>query len=143
MHVSILGAGSLGRVYGARLAQEAGETVSFVVRADARTDAIAIERVDGEAHRLDRPAYVLAIPPDADIVLVCVRAEQLDEALRTLEGGPQVPAVVLTPMLPADYARMRDRLGARLIAAMPGVTAYTRDVTRYWLPRTATTLLDE
>jgi 2-dehydropantoate 2-reductase len=150
MHVCIVGAGRLGRVYGVRLAREANESVSFVVRDGAHDDdAMRIERVDAEAHVLDRPHRVRAVPGDADITLVCVRAEQIDEALLTLlDEGPHVPAVVLTPMLPHTYARVRDRLGARIVAAMPSVAAYGRDdahggVTRYWLPRAATTLFEE
>jgi ketopantoate reductase len=148
MHVAIVGAGALGRVYGVRLAR-GGVGVSFVVRAGRMGDgAIAIARVDGgeETDRVDAPDRRIAVPGDADVVLVCVRGDQLDEALiALLAAAPEVPLVMLTPMMPQDYERLRARLGARVIAAMPSVVAYgTEDgTTRYWLPRTATTLIDE
>lgn len=150
MHVAIVGAGALGRVYGARLEQRNGANVTFVVRAPRLADgAIQLERVDGDraALALLHPARAIAVPGDADVVLVCVRGDQLDAALvALLRAGPDVPAVILTPMMPADYMRLRAALGeGRIVAAMPSVVAYTNDAgaTRYWLPRAATTLLDE
>lgn len=138
MHVCIVGAGPLGRVYGVRLALLARETVSFVACGDEAMDAIAIERVDGEAHTLVHPHGTRAIPHDADIALVCTRAEQVEDARRVLDDGPAIPAIVFAPMMPRTY----DALRHRVIAAMPGVTAYGAP-TRYWIPRTLTTLLDE
>jgi hypothetical protein len=87
-------------------------------------------------------------------VLVCVRVEQLDAALLdALAAAPERPIVFLTPLLPADYARVRRALGERAIAGMPGVVAYVAEgrsarregehVVRYWVPAVAPTLLDE
>jgi hypothetical protein len=47
--------------------------------------------------------------------------------------------------MPADYTRLRAALGGRVVAAMPNVVAYAKDdgTTRYWLPRAATTLIEE
>src|SRR5262249_8814443 len=85
------------------------------------------------------------IPKDADVVLVCVRAEQMDARLLELARETEAPLVMLTPMMPADYERLRGELGARVVAAMPSAVAYVRqdDVVRYWLPRVAHTLIDE
>ncbi len=150
MHVAILGAGALGRVYGARLAMRAPVEVSFVVRpAMLHENApFLLERVDDrdDVLRLESPARVSDIPAHADVVLVCVRAEQLDDDLvKLLACRPTIPTVMLTPMMPGDYERMRTLLGPRVIAAMPGVVAYVRDdgVVRYWVPRTAPTLIEE
>jgi 2-dehydropantoate 2-reductase len=51
----------------------------------------------------------------------------------------------MTPMLPKDYERLRAALGERIVAAMPSVVAYAKPdgTTRYWLPRPATTLIEE
>lgn len=153
MHVAILGAGALGVVFGARLAKVAGETVSFVVRGAAAADTgpFRLERVDadGDVLELDAPSRVTEIPPDADVLLVCVRAEQLDDALAAQvrgQAGLEVPVVVMTPMMPKTFERLRAALGPeRVLAGMPGVVAYRSEAGayRYWLPRVATTLVDE
>jgi 2-dehydropantoate 2-reductase len=166
MHVAIVGAGALGRVYGVRLALEAHVGVTFLTRPEGVSDKtpIAIERVDDRDSVLvlRNPERVAAVPPFADVVLVCVRVEQLDDGLFALlkegettdtKGGSAdvltahrpPPIVVLTPLLPGDYERMRTALGERVVAAMPGVVAYVDDrgIGRYWLPRSAPTLIDE
>jgi len=150
MHAAVVGAGALGCVYGARLAAKADVGVTFVVRQPRlkTSGAMLLERVDerDDVIALKAPEYATEVPAHADVVLVCVRGEQLDDALAALLlRGPDVPAVVLTPMMPGDYARMRAALGERVVAAMPGVVAYLREdrVVRYWLPRMAPTLLDE
>jgi hypothetical protein len=55
-------------------------------------------------------------------------------------GESAAPVVVLTPMMPVDYAEARAAFGERLLAALPGVVAYARPdgVVRYWLPPVAT-----
>jgi ketopantoate reductase len=150
MHVAIVGAGALGRVYGGRLALLTPVEVSFVVRPPRVEDAapFVLERVDerDDVLRIEAPTRVSEIPKDADVVVVCVRGEQLDDALVELvRGGPDAPVIVMTPMMPGDYERLRGALGERVIAAMPGVVAYVRhdDAVRYWVPRVAPTLLDE
>src|SRR5438874_9980179 len=115
MHVAIVGAGSLGRVYGVRLAIDAAVTVSFVVRPNRLRDgAMRIERIDRDqkVHALASPARVARVPGDADVALVCVRADQLDDALVALLGESSAPLVMLTPMLPPDAARMKRAFGA-------------------------------
>ncbi len=150
MHAAVVGAGALGCVYGARLAKVARVGLTFVVRPArvATSGRMVLERVDerDDVLALDAPSYAAEVPAHADVVIVCVRGEQLDDALvALLERGPDVPAVMMTPMMPGDYARMRDAMGERVVAAMPGVVAYLREdgVVRYWLPRMAATLLDE
>jgi ketopantoate reductase len=148
MHVAIVGAGSLGRVYGVRLAIDAGVTVSFVVRPNRLHEgAMRIERIDRDqkVHVLAQPARAARIPGDADDAMVCVRCDQLDDSLIALLEEASAPLVVLTPMLPPDFARMKRALGERLVSAMPSVVAHTRSdgATRYWLPRAATTLIEE
>ncbi len=147
MHVAILGAGALGRVYGARLAK-AGAAVTFVVRKEhvGSLAPIRIARIDGDRtqHVLEAPERAAAVPPSADVVLVCVRVEQVSAAAALLEAT-SAPVVVLTPLLPHDLEGLVARLGPRVFAAMPGVVAYiTPDgTTRYWLPKVAPTLVDE
>lgn len=150
MHVAVLGAGALGAVYGLRLAvrgRASGTSVTFVVRparASSR-EPLVIERVRGDLREvLEAPARASVVPGDADVVLVAVGTEDLD-AVRAVLGGSEAPIVVLTPMMPRDFARMRAAFGPRVLAAMPSVVAYARKedgVVRYWLPP-ARTRIDE
>jgi 2-dehydropantoate 2-reductase len=133
-----------------RLAVRAKSGVTFVVKGERATDAgsLRIVRVDGDRAEdtWERPVLSNAIPHQADVVLVAVRAEQLDASLDGLvDAGPPVPVVVLTPMMPSDFVRLSRRHGDRILSAMPGVVAYIREegTCRYWLPRVAPTLIDE
>lgn len=150
MHVAVLGAGALGAVYGVRLAvrgRASGTSVTFVVRPAraASREPIVIERVrGGEREELASPVRAAVLPGDTDVALIAVGTEDL-EAVRAVLGASEAPIVVLTPMMPKDFARMREAFGARVLAAMPSVVAYTRQddgVVRYWLPP-ARTRIDE
>src|SRR5262249_55632040 len=78
MHIAIIGAGALGRIYGVRLAKS-GDDVSFVVRSAhlADTGPIAIELVGGDygPDVLEAPRRVDTPPPDADVIVLAVRFE--------------------------------------------------------------------
>lgn len=147
MHVAIVGAGALGSVYGVRLALHGGVDVGFVVRPSrvGSTAPIVIEAVRrGQREALASPARTDVVPPSADVVLLAVGTEDLD-ALKAPLGASEAPIVVLTPMLPQGFARMRSAYGERVFAAMPNIIAYTRrddGVIRYWAPPTRT-LIDE
>lgn len=146
MHVAVIGAGALGAVYGVRLTAT-GTAVSFVVReARARRGgALQLEQLDHDKakHTLAAPSYVTTIPADADVVLVTVRQDQLDEKLVSLLAPSSAPVVVLTPMFEADAKQLEAAIGRLVFAAMPSVVAYDKGGTiRYWLPRAATTALE-
>lgn len=148
MRIVVIGAGALGRTYGVRLAA-AGERVVFVVRPErvGEPRPFTIELVNGSRRRdsIATPERRASVPADAELVLVCVREDQLDDGLaRLLEGAPKVPVVSLTPLLPRDFERLDAMAGGRLTAAQPGVVAYENDagIVRYWVPRVAPTLLD-
>jgi len=148
MHVAVYGAGALGCVYGVRLAARTSASVTFVVRPArvAERAPIVIERVKEVRDRRDElaaPTRAAAIPGDADAIVLAVGTEDL-EAIRPVLDASSAPILVLTPMLPADYARMRAAFGPRVLAAMPGIVAYARGdgVVRYWVPP-APTRIDE
>jgi ketopantoate reductase len=146
VHVAVVGAGALGRIYGVRLASVAKVDVAFVVRGGTSRGAMAIERVGAEALRLESPSYVAAVPPHADAVLLCVRAEQIDDALLGgLVEGPKVPVVVMTPLLPKKRAHLAAALGGRAFSAMTNAWGYANaaGVIRYWIAKTAKLLVDE
>ena len=148
MHVAVIGAGALGSVYGVRLAVRTSASVTFVVRpARVAVNApIVIERVKDVRDRreeLASPVLAPAVPGDADVILLAVGTEDL-EAIRPALDASSAPILVLTPMLPDDYARMRAAFGTRVLAAMPGIVSYARadGVVRYWVPP-APTRIDE
>lgn len=147
MHVAVFGAGALGGVYGVRLALRGGVDVSFVVRPSrvGSTAPIVIETVrKSRREAIESPVRTDVVPPSADVVLLAVGTEDLD-ALKQPLWASDAPIVVLTPMLPKDWARMRSTFGERVLAAMPNIIAYARKddgVVRYWTPPAAT-LIDE
>ena len=133
-------------MYGARLATRTGASVTFVVRRSrvASKAPLIIERVKEVRDRRDEiaaPARAAEVPGDADVILLAVGTEDL-EAIRPVLDGSDAPIVVLTPMLPRDYARMRAAFGERVLAAMAGIVAYAREepepLVRYWMPPTPT-----
>ena len=147
MRIAIVGAGALGAVYGVRLAMVGAHDVAFVVR-EARAKKggpLSLERVDGneETHTLDAPRYVTEIPSDADVTLVTVRQDQLNDDLVKLLAPSAAPVAILTPMFPDDLSRLVAKLGPRIFPTMPSVVSYAKNgVFRYWLPRSATTQIE-
>jgi 2-dehydropantoate 2-reductase len=159
MHVIVLGAGALGRIYGARLAA-AGVQVSFVVRPKRleETYSFVIEQVNGDKRRdvLEHPRRIAEIPKDATLVLLAVRFDQIDALGREADGplatalrnAPAVPFIVLTPALAPQIDKLEKTIGRRVVPAMPGVAGYVDDVddrgvVRYWSTGLASTLLDD
>jgi ketopantoate reductase len=139
MHVAVFGAGALGCVYGVRLAKRTATTVTFVVREKRAhsTDPLIIESAwpRGQRETLESPARAARVPADADVVLLCVGTEDLDALAGPLSTS-QAPIVVVTPMMPQDYQRLRRVYGDRVLAAFPTMSSYVRKedgVVRYWL----------
>jgi len=148
MHVAIIGAGALGRIYGVHLAT-AGERVSFVVRPSRLRDdePFVIERSNGDRRRreINDPLRVERVPGDADAILLTVRADQLDPSIeRLLREGPDVPLVALTPLLPITLERVEGWVDGRCFVAMPTVaaSANANHVIRYWSFGAAPTLFE-
>lgn len=138
MNVAIVGAGALGRVYGTHLSA-AGHATRFVVRParmGERTPFV-VERQNGTGGRLEiaSPERVTAVPQDSDLVLLCVRADQLDSNIEhMLQRLGDVPLVALTPLLPLSLARVEGWLGRPLFVGMPAVAAQpdADGVDRFW-----------
>lgn len=162
MHVTVVGAGVLGRIYGARLAAD-GEEVAFVVRPDraAETSPFFIEQVNGGDRRevIDHPVRLTEIPEGTDLVIVAVRFHEilprpgaeggrrgfdLREILRA-GGSRRAPVVILTPMLPGQAEALREASGRPIVPSMPGVVGYLNEkgAVRYWIPTATSTLIDE
>lgn len=147
MKVAVLGAGALGGVYGVLLAVRGGVDVTFVDRPEraASREPFVIEHVRrGRRDVIEAPRRSHVVPDDADVILLAVGAEDLD-ALAAPLGASTAPIVILTPMFPKGWARVRAAFGERAHAAMPNVIAYKRKedgVVRYWLAP-ASTKIDE
>jgi ketopantoate reductase len=138
LHVAVIGAGALGRVYGVHL-HNAGARVSFVVHPERLDDQrpFVIERLNGDraVRECNAPILCAEIPRTADVILLAVRGEQIDAALEArLRSAVNVPVIALTPILPHGQQRLRDRLGDRLVVAMPTIAAQPGPdgVVRYW-----------
>jgi 2-dehydropantoate 2-reductase len=148
MHLAIVGAGALGLVFGGRLALHGGIESTLIVRPHRASDdsPVILERVDGaQEHEVWRPERFAALPDHADVIMVCVRYEQVNDELFALLRGSEAPVVMMTPMMPTTYQRAKKVLGDRLLAGMPGVVSYVNEAgaVRYWLPRTAPVLVEE
>jgi ketopantoate reductase len=148
MHITIVGAGTLGRIYGLRLVA-CGEEVAFLVRPRRAADSspFVIEQINGSRRRdvLERPTRVVAVPPGTQVILVAVRFEQIDGSLiEVLRAERAAPMVVLTPLLPAQNRALEAGLGRAITPAMPSISGYLdeRDVARYWTVKVASTLID-
>jgi hypothetical protein len=154
MRIAVVGAGALGGIYALHLSRVA--KVALVVRDLARAPkSIAAEKIiGGDRAQLEAPACSTTVPEDADAILLCVRGDQVNDALlRTLATAPAAAGsivVALTPLLPQTCDHAKQVLGDRLVVGMPGVVAYEPDDStsaarriRYWTPRVSPTELDE
>ena len=108
MRIVIMGAGGVGGYYGARLAQ-AGNSVTFIARGEhlraLRSQGLRVESIKGdmllkEVAATDDPAAVGPV----DLVLVCVKTWQLQQAARAMR-----------PMIGSDTA---------VLPLLNGVEAY-------------------
>lgn len=89
MNIAILGTGGVGGYFGGRLAQS-GQDVTFIARgahlASIRESGLRVDSVEGDF--IIRPAKATDDPDAigvADLILLCVKAWQLDEALSRMK----------------------------------------------------------
>lgn len=127
MRVLICGAGVIGRVYAARLA-DAGHDVTVLARGGtvAELAAHGVTLRSGQSAVHAAPAVVSEVPAGAayDASLVAVRRDQLDGVLPLAE---RLPAAVVGFLVnqPADPAAVVRRVGPeRAVLAFPGVGGY-------------------
>jgi ketopantoate reductase len=144
MRVVVVGAGALGSVYGARLACMSGCQVNVVARAPAAARVRRLECVhDGSSLDWAVPARLERAPADAQVILVFVRYEYLDAVVDRVAGSAAV-VVLMTPLMPQDFARLSAAMPGRLAVGMPSIVAYENaaHAVRYWLPHGSTTLVE-
>lgn len=102
MRTTIFGSGGVGGYFGARLAQ-AGHDVQFIARGEHRrameTHGLRLRSILGDAHI--NPATVAETPSadfQPDLVLMCVKTWQLEDAARALTPALQENTIVM-PLL--------------------------------------------
>ncbi len=88
---------------------------------------------------------VETVPEGTDVVLLAVRADNIDASVQALlASAPGAPVVSLTPLFPEELDKARAWLGDRLVPALPSLASYVDgNVVRYWLARVPPTLVDE
>lgn len=148
MHVAVIGAGALGRIYGVHLSI-GGYPVTFVVRPNRLTETspFILEQVNGTHSRLSLtdPQRSDTIPEDTTVMLLAVRREQIDDHLeQMLRSAPTVPLVALTPLLPRSQEQIDAVVSGRCYVGLPAVAGDMdeRSVVRYFIPRLARTLIE-
>jgi len=148
MHVAVVGAGSLGRIYGVHLAAQS-VPVTFVVRPSRLGEANAFVIRDvargGRLRTVAHPSLSAEVPADATVILLAVRVDQIDAALeQTLRAAPPVPLVSLTPLLPLSQRRVDALVDGRCRPALPSVAGTFDDdgVVRYRVLPRAKTLVE-
>ncbi|WP_460516783.1 ketopantoate reductase family protein [Humibacter antri] len=124
MRIVVVGAGVIGSVFAARL-RDAGNDVVMVARgrrlATLTADGL---RVRHGRHVLRPEVELSSAPrtlPEAALIVVAVRANQLDSVLGLLETSPGA-TVLFLQHLGAAASNVLDRVGAeRTVLAFPGV----------------------
>ncbi|MGH3249563.1 MAG: ketopantoate reductase family protein [Trebonia sp.] len=126
--VLVCGAGVIGRVYAARLA-DAGHDVTLLARGGAVAElaerGVTLRSAAGGTIHAS-PAVVSEVPAGAayDIALVTVRRDQLDGIMPLVERVPAAGVAFLVNQ-PADPAAVLRRTGPeRAVLAFPGVGGY-------------------
>lgn len=124
--VAVLGAGVIGRVLAAELFR-GGADVVLVARGDTaarlRADGVRLDR-GGTATRADVPIVDTADPGERDVVIVAVRAGQLDGTWDTIAAMGR-PVVVTTMHLADRWPALVEHVGEeRLVRAFPGLGGY-------------------
>ena len=133
VRILIAGAGVIGTVYGAHLA-EAGHAVRVLdhgprTAAVARAGLIARDMLDDS-----RIEAKVSVVPDAsgeafDLVLVAVRSDQLDAACEDLAGLIGDPAVLFFGNNPRGRQAIGGRVRGDIMLGFPGVGGVMHDVT--------------
>lgn len=127
MHVSIVGAGALGRAYGGLLAARGGGvTVSYVARSERTLEPFVI-RLGKQRVGVPETRVLTEVPTDADVVLVTVPAPALAYLASLLPDG-DAPILLLSPALPLTLARLKGDLpGRAVLAGLAAVAAWDDD----------------
>ncbi|MEN9581368.1 MAG: hypothetical protein RJA70_4377 [Pseudomonadota bacterium] len=127
MRIAVIGAGALGRAFAAAL-RRAGADVTLVTRQGHEQSAqftVCHRGLWDQLRAVTLP--VSSTLPVAELYLLAIRGEQLEETqvepLLAALRETQMPVLLLSPVLPAGAARMRERL-PEVILSMPAVACH-------------------
>jgi hypothetical protein len=141
MRVAVVGAGALGRGYGAAL-QSVGCDVVWVARKAAPRAAFYVERAGLFSRQRELHTELLAELPRCDLALVTLRAEDVTEALLSALHGLERPVVLLSPLVSSAVAERWSALPL-LVPATPSLVAEWMPPTLHaWVPPLSVTWLD-
>lgn len=142
LHVCILGAGALGQAYALTCAR-GGARVTLVGRAHQATQrGVQGQRLTfPRRHETAEAEWVTALPHDSDVILVCVRMDQVNDSLLSdlaEAAGPSTAVVFVTPLPPRMAEHVRSKLPHGQ-SAMPSLIAeFSGGEVAYWVAPTAT-----
>lgn len=127
--VAVVGAGVIGQVFAALLHQ-AGHEVYLMARGQRleqlQSHGVRMRREDRQdkSCTVTVPVRSLDSPPTVDVVLLTVRAQQLDSAMKVISGMGQ-PLVVPMMHLADQLDYLEKTLGVeRLVLAFPGMGGF-------------------
>jgi Ketopantoate reductase PanE/ApbA len=139
IHVGIIGAGALGLSYGAALAS-VGANITLITH---RPIAQAY-RVKRRFHAQSHVEFAISrelVP--CDVLLVALRAEDVDETRLALLELAGVPVVILSPLVSARAEERWKRIPL-LVAAAPSLVASVHgEHIEYWTPPLQRTSVDD
>lgn len=130
MRFTVFGAGAIGTLFAAKLA-DAGHAVVVVARGARKvsleTRGLVLRARGSTVQRVVRvPVHErLAEAPEADFILVTLRAQQVDAAMEQLKAARG--DVVMLVNSAVGYGPWREQLGARLVAGFPGAVCSLDD----------------
>ncbi len=150
LRILVIGAGVIGSVYATRL-QAAGYNVTLLARgqhaADLRASGLVLEDASTGQSTTSHLRIVEQLVPEEsyDLVLVCVRLDQVAATVPDLAANQQIPTLVFLLNNPTGTELLVEQLGSqRVVLGFPGVGG-TREGTRvrYLLIRQQPTTLGE
>jgi pyrroline-5-carboxylate reductase len=142
LRVCILGAGALGQAYALACAR-GGAHVTLLNREKQATEVALRGRRLTFPRREDKfqVDWATALPTASDAILVCVRAEQIDDALLTQlaqASSPPTAVIFVTPVMPERAERVKAVL-PHAQHSMPSLIAEFIDgEVAYWVAPTPT-----
>src|SRR5208283_884302 len=126
LRILIYGAGVIGSLYAARLG-DSGQDVSILARgrrlAAIKEGGIALEEVGTNLATRTAVSVVERLSPDDsyDLVVVCVRRDQLPSVLPALEKNRSVPTVLFMLNNAEGLAKLSGVVGGeRILGGLPG-----------------------
>ncbi len=141
MRILMVGAGPAAAVLTRFIEAQKGNEVVYYVRAGRKKQLPRIKLIEARTGAIQVREKPACVEPDAplaaaDLVVLAVRAGQLDEALSVAERVPGNPALAVMSLGRQDLAQVRKRIPGRpSVQVMPLFVAWPdADAIRWWHP---------